>query len=164
MDHVSGTHRKELHLQGVLFLKWCSVRRTIHLFCVVPWRNSQLLRHNNSGKPLCHAHYFAGVVVLLFILLSWWTLGAVVAYCRGIAASAVRAHYFARGTGTSMPRRALVTAASQLLQKHIGRLLGLVILSPVSWCLKAMLAMVFEEIPSTCAHGHLIWYQACTSC
>lgn len=81
----------------------------------------------------------------MFIFLSWWTLGTAVVYCRGIAAAAVRAQYHSQGTGSSVPRRVMVQSALQLLQKHLGSMLAVVILVPSSWCLKAALALFLED-------------------
>ena len=117
-----------------------------------------------KSSELClYAQHVAGVVALLYIFQMWWTLGAVVAYCRGIAASAVRAQYHASGTGTSLSRRALVTAASQLLQRHVGSLLGVVVLCPASLCLKAVMALVMDEIPSKCAKDPYSRKEPCPS-
>jgi hypothetical protein len=91
---------------------------------------------------------YAGGVAFLFIFLTWWTLGAVAAYCRGIAAVTVRASYHAHGTGTSVPRRAIVRAASQLLQTHLGSLLGLVVMFPLCACVKIAWALLAEDAAS----------------
>lgn len=84
--------------------------------------------------------FCVGCSVLLFLLHMLWTLGATMAFCRAVVAAVVRAHYRAQGAGRHPHHGTVTSAVVDLTKRHIGSLLAVPVLCPVSRCLHFLLA------------------------
>jgi hypothetical protein len=81
-----------------------------------------------------------GCSMLLVSVHTVWTHQACLAYCRVVAAHAVRANYRAQGVGQTVPRHAVTDALVGVTQRHLGSVLAVPPLYTLSHLLHALLA------------------------